>query len=118
MVPGMTGKSDIEDSPDCSQGALEPVDTAAADNRVEHSFVGVLESVRDRIQVDRSVPAGVVALPVDVVVLPVDAAAVSSQRVVVPQRCRQNHLRIIPAVFFVAQFFYQWLQELLPAVGF
>jgi len=114
VVPGMTGKSDIEDiedSPDCSQGALEPVDTAAADNRVEHSFVGVLESVRDRIQVDRSVPAGVVALPVD-------AAAVSSQRVVVPQRCRQNHLRIIPAVFFEVHFFCYRLQGLLPVVGF
>ena len=56
MAPGSSGKSDIEDiedSPDCSQGVTEPVDTAAADNRVEHSFVGVLDFVRDRSQVDR-----------------------------------------------------------------
>ena len=114
MAPGRSGKSDIEDiedSPDCSQGVTEPVDTAAADNRVEHSFVGVLDFVRDRSQVDRSAPAGVVALPVD-------AVAVSSQRGVVPQMCRQNHLRIIPAVFFAAQFFCYWLQELLPVVDF
>lgn len=118
-VPGIQdtqGTSDIADSPDCSQGMTELVDTAAADNQVEHSFVGVLDFVRDHSQADRSVPADVVVLPADAVAVP--AGAVVSPRVAVHRRCQRNHLRIIPAVFFVAQFFYHWLQELLPAVGF